>query len=259
MNAHTQKTALITGASGGIGLALAREFGAHGYQIVAVGSDERRLEQAAKLLESDGISVVRFVQDLSVSGAAGVVVSYLDEHKIVVDVLVNNAGFATAGPFSETDFEEETREMNLNMVCLTQLTKCLLPGMITRHSGQVLNVSSVAGFYPGPYMAVYFATKAYVLHFSEALAVEFRGSGVTVTALCPGPTESGFAKRAGFSTGSTFDRKLPSAASVAEAGFRGCMRGDRIVIPGLRNRIMIMAGRFAPRSFITSYLARTLR
>jgi short-subunit dehydrogenase len=117
----------------------------------------------------------------------------------------------------------------------------------------------MAGFYPGPYMAVYFATKAYVLHLSEALAAELEESGVTVTALCPGPTQSGFAKRAGLNSGSTFDRKLPSAESVAEMGYRGCVRGDRIVIPGWRNRMMVVAGRLVPRSLIISYLARTLR
>jgi short-subunit dehydrogenase len=166
-------------------------------------------------------------------------------------VLVNNAGFGDLGPFAELDLEKALRMIRVNATALTELTGLFLPGMLTRGRGRVLNVGSVAGFQPGPFMAVYYATKAFVNSFSEALYCELRGTGVTVTCLAPGPTRSEFAAVAGmqatklFTVGSVADTR-----SVAEAGVRGLMRGRRMVIPGFRNRVLLFAERFAPRGLV---------
>ncbi len=212
-----------------------------------------------ELREKFGVAVRVIAKDLSNASAPEEVFNELQQEGVTVDVLVNNAGFATSGMFAEIDLTAELQEMQLNMVTLTHLTKLFLPGMLQRQQGKILNVASTAAFQPGPLMAVYYATKAYVLSFSEALANELRGTGVTVTALCPGPTESGFQKRAQIEDVRLISgKKIMGAARVARAGYRGVMVGKTIVIPGLRNKILAEAVRFAPRK-LTTQMARIMQ
>jgi uncharacterized protein len=175
-----------------------------------------------------------------------------------VDVLVNDAGFATHGPFAETPVADELAEMQVNVVALTHLTKLLLPVMRARGAGKILNIASTAAFVPGPLMAVYYATKAYVLSFSVALAEELAGTGVSVTALCPGPTRTGFQKRAGVEKTRLFrSRNVMDAREVAEAGFVGLMAGRTVVVPGVLNRLVASSSALAPRR-LTAKIARAL-
>jgi len=175
-----------------------------------------------------------------------------------IDILVNNAGFATFGPFIAADLHAELEELQLNVVTLTHLTKKLLPGMVARRRGGVLNVASTAAFQPGPFMAIYYATKAYVLSFTEALAAELEGTGVTISVLCPGPTATGFTARAGLEGTplSSGVLKVMTAAEVARAGYEGFREGKTIVIPGTMNKIGAQAVRFMPRSFTTQLVKR---
>jgi short-subunit dehydrogenase len=253
-----RQTALITGASGGIGLELARRFAAGGYDLVLVARSAARLEEIAGELRKHGGAVSVLVKDLAVPGSPEEVFRELEAAGIAVDVLVNNAGFATYGPFVEIDLGRELEELQLNVVTLTHLTKKLLPGMLARRRGGVLNLASTAGFQPGPLMAVYYATKAYVISFSEALAEELSGTGVTVTALCPGPTATGFQRRAGLEDSKLFSGMLQvaDAAVVARAGYEGFRAGKRIVIPGLVNKMGVQSIRVSPRALITRMVKR---
>lgn len=249
-----RQTVLVTGASGGIGLELARLFAGGGYDLVLVARSAGRLEEiAAGLRERHGVAARVLAKDLADPKSPEEVWRELAEAGVLVDVLVNNAGFATYGPFAEIDLGRELEELQLNVVTLTHLTKKFLPGMIARRRGGVLNVASTAGFQPGPLMAVYYATKAYVVSFSEALAEEMRGTGVTVSALCPGPTATGFQKRGGLEDSKLFGGLLQvaDAASVARAGYEGFRAGERIVVPGLLNKIGVQSLRVSPRSLAT--------
>ncbi|HEY0552794.1 MAG TPA: SDR family oxidoreductase [Thermoanaerobaculia bacterium] len=248
-----RQTALITGASGGIGLELARLFAAGGYDLVLVARGAARLEELAIELRRQGAAVRVLAKDLADPESPEEVCRELDSAGVAVDVLVNNAGFATFGPFAEIPLGRELEELQLNIVTLTHLTKKLLPGMLVRRRGGILNLGSTAAFQPGPLMAVYYATKAYVVSFSEALAEELRGTGVTVTALCPGPTETGFQRRAGMETSKLFSGLLQvaDAPSVARAGYEGFRAGKRIVIPGLLNRVGVQSIRVSPRALAT--------
>lgn len=248
------QTALLTGASSGIGLELARLFARDGYRLVLVADDETKLSQATKELEaSSGHPITTIVQDLAEDGAAYQIADRLAAEGVEVDVLVNDAGIGTYGPFVQTDAEEETRLLHINIVAPTQLTKRLLPGMVARKRGRVLNLASTASFMPGPLMTVYYASKAYVLSFSEGLAEELRGSGVTVTALCPGPTETNFDDRAGLGRMRAFRSRFANVAdpaSVAEAGYAGMLQGKRIVTPNLTARLMTVSPRLMPRGLL---------
>jgi short-subunit dehydrogenase len=189
-----RKTALVTGASSGIGLDLAKRFAAEGYDVALVARSEGKLKEVAAALEAEHKVRAHVVTaDLAKAGAADALVAALDARGIDVDVLVNNAGYASYGAFAETDLADELAMIQVNVVVLTHLTKLLVRKMVAKRSGRVLNVASTAAFQPGPLMAVYYATKAYVLSFSEAIAEELRDTGVTVTALCPGPTRTAFA------------------------------------------------------------------
>lgn len=249
-----RQTALVTGASGGIGWELARAFAAGGYDLVLVARTAGKLEElAGELRTRHGVAARVVAKDLARPESPDELVAELEGDRVAVDVLVNNAGFATFGPFAETDLARELEELQLNVVTLTHLTKKLLPGMLARRRGGVLNVASTAGFQPGPLMAVYYATKAYVLSFSEALAEELRGSGVTVTVLCPGPTQTGFSARAAMEDSGLFKGmlKVMDAATVARAGYEGFRAGRRIVIPGLLNKLGTQSPRFTPRALTT--------
>ena len=246
-----RQTALVTGASSGIGLELAREFAAGGYNLVLVARSEKKLEElAAELRDRHGVGARVIAKDLARPKAPEEI---FQEAGDAVDVLVNNAGFATFGPFAETDLGRELEELQVNVVALTHLTKKFLPGMLTRRRGGILNVASTAAFQPGPLMAVYYATKAYVLSFSEALAEELRGTGVTVSVLCPGPTATEFSARADMQDSGLFKGMLAvaDARAVARAGYEGFRAGKRIVIPGLLNKVGAQSIRLTPRGLAT--------
>ena len=253
-----RQTALITGASGGIGLELARLFAAGGYDLVLVARSTAKLEELAGELRKHGGAVRVLAKDLARPESPEEVFRELEAAGVAVDVLVNNAGFATYGPFVEIDLGRELEELQLNVVTLTHLTKKLLPGMLARRRGGVLNLASTAGFQPGPLMAVYYATKAYVISFSEALAEEMSGTGVTVSVLCPGPTATGFQRRAGMEASKLFSGVLQvaDAAAVARAGYEGFRAGKRIVIPGLINKIGVQSIRVSPRALATKMVKR---
>ena len=250
-----KETALITGASSGIGLDLARLFAKDGYDVVLVARSEGKLRELAAELEREfKVKAHVVVADLAKPDAPRQLVDALS---VDVDVLVNNAGFGVTGPFAETDLAKELEMIAVNVVALTQLTKLLLRPMVARRRGRILNVASTAAFQPGPLMAVYYATKAYVLSFSEAIADELRDSGVTVTALCPGPTETGFAAVADMSATRLFNIAKPmSSIDVARAGLEGMKRGRRVVIPGVKNKLLTQSVRVSPRRMVTTIVRK---
>ena len=249
------RTALVTGASGGIGEEFARLLAADGYRLVLVARREDALDKLAKELGAqNGVDGHRVIAaDLSCRGEAERVAVEAGP----VDVLINNAGHADFGPFTKADLAKNVGVMELNMVSLTVLTRLVAEGMVERHEGRILNVASTAAFQAGPLMAVYYATKAYVLSFSEALAEELRGTGVTVTALCPGPTASGFQSRAEMESSRLVKgRTLARASDVARIGYRAMKRGDVVVVPGLRNKILASSVRFTPRPVLRRVVHR---
>lgn len=241
--------AIVTGASGGLGWEFAQLLAQAGHDLVLIARSADKLEANASTLRAKyGVNVSVIAMDLSQPGAAQAVFARVPE----CDVLVNNAGFANNGKFARLSQETVSSEVNLNVVTLTELTRLYLPAMLERKSGKILNVASTAGFLPGPNMAVYYATKAYVISFSEALAEEVRGTGVSVTVLCPGATETGFADRANVHSTLLFVAPKANAASVARAGINGMMRGKRMVIPGLSNKIVALLPRISPRGLLVS-------
>ena len=251
------KTALVTGASGGIGYELARLFARDGYDLVVVARGEEKLAQLARDFgERFGVSVKVVAQDLAEPAAPGEVFAELQREALPIDVLVNNAGYATYGLFWEIDLRTELQMIQVNVAALTHLTKLFLPGMLERGGGKILNLASTAAFQPGPLMAAYYATKAYILSLSEALANELRGTGVTVTALCPGPTRSGFQERAGMEGSRLVRGEIMDARTVALAGYRGLMRNKTVVIPGWGNQLLALAPRLTPRDLVTRFVRR---
>lgn len=247
-----RKTALVTGASSGIGRELSLILAGNNYDLILVARRPDMLESVrSEITSTTSSSVVIIPKDLSVYGAADDIFLQLKANGLAPDVLVNNAGFGLYGEFAETDWVKEKLMIDLNITALTHLTKLLLPGMVKRKSGKILNVASTAAFQPGPNMAVYFATKAYVLSFSEALAEELSDSGITVTALCPGPTASEFANVADMNDSRLFKGKIPSAKEVARYGYDAMMKGQRVAIHGTRNYILVNAVRFSPRRLVT--------
>jgi short-subunit dehydrogenase len=250
-----RQRALITGASGGIGEEFAKLFAAKGYDLVLAARNAEKLDLlAASLAAAHSVRAEYLAVDLSLPGSASTLLSFLDSKEFAPDVLVNNAGFGTFGPFAENDLDAELAQIQLNVTTLTQLTKLILPGMLRRGRGRILNVASTAAFQPGPLMAVYYATKAYVLSFSEALANELKGSGVSVTCLCPGGTRTGFMARAKMGNPEILSRSsvMMEAAVVARRGYDGMMKGKRLVIPGLLNKILAHATRFGTRGLNAS-------
>lgn len=245
-------TALVTGASGGIGEELARLLAADGVNVVLVARSGGKLAALAEeLTRRRQVSAVALEQDLSAPDAVDRLERDLASRGLRIDILVNNAGFGTYGPFVETSEAEELRLLQVNVVALTALTKRLLPGMVQRRHGRVLNVASTAAFQPGPLMAVYYASKAFVLSFSEALANETAGTGVTVTCLCPGPTSTGFQDRARMGESRLFSTLgTMTAAEVARQGYAGMKAGRAVVITGLTNRLGVQLLRVSPRAVV---------
>jgi uncharacterized protein len=249
-----RKTALITGASGGIGEALARTLAQHGYDLILVARTISKLEAlGAELSAQNGIQATSISSDLSAFDASEKLMTDLETRKLNVDVLVNNAGFGDFGDFATGDPIKQQQMISLNIMTLTMLTRALLPKMLERKFGRIMNVASTAAFQPGPLMSVYYASKAYVLSLSEALSEELLGTGVSVTALCPGPTASDFQARASMQDSKLMQSKTLSVMTskeVAEQGIAALERGQRIVIPGLMNQIMAQSSRFLPRAIV---------
>jgi len=245
----SRPAALITGASGGIGLELARLCAKGGHDLILVARNQAKLEEVARYLS--GMYQIRaevIAADLTDPEAPQAIIQEIESRGLVVDVLINNAGFGDWGLFGRADLQRQLDMVQVNITALTVLTRLVLPGMVSRHRGRILNVASVAGFAPGPLMAVYYASKAYVVSFSEAISNELQGTGITVTALCPGPTRTGFMERAGMQ-GSNLAAAphIMAVEPVALAGYRGMMRGSVVVVPGLGNKFLIFSIRLGPR------------
>lgn len=242
--------ALVTGASSGIGLELSRELASHGHDLVLVSRSAEKLERIARDLSGEfNVRAVSRPEDLSNDGRAEILWRDLADQGVAVDVLVNNAGIGLHGAVADQNLDAIQRLITLNVTALATLTRLAIPGMIAQRRGRILNVASVVAFQPGgPQEAAYYATKSFVLSFSRSLALELRGGGVTVTALCPGPTKTSFDATAG-AAGSALYRWVPamSAAAVARAGYRGMMRGSEVVIPGAIAKLMALAGALPPR------------
>jgi uncharacterized protein len=250
---NSSKTALITGASGGIGEALAHEMAQDGYNLVLAARSLPKLEAlAAALAKQHKIKAIAIAADLESTQGAEALFNAVKAQGITLSAVVNNAGYGLFGEFKDSKLEPELAMMQLNMGSLVLLSKRFMPDLIATR-GKLMNVASTAAFQPGPYMAVYYATKAFVLSFSEAIASELSGTGVSVTALCPGPTASGFQDKADMHASALVKgKRLPTAQEVAAKGYRAMQSGKRIYIPGTMNWLMAQSPRFTPRNMVTS-------
>jgi short-subunit dehydrogenase len=252
MNASNQ-TVLITGASGGIGYELAKLFARDHHNLVLVARSADKLAQVSTELQAHGATIKTIALDLAASPAPKFLFDQLQSAGISVDILINNAGYGAFGDFAQMPEEEILGQINLNITGLTHLSRLFLPPMLQRRSGRIMNVASTAGFQPGPLMAVYYATKAYVISFSEAIANELRNTGVTVTCFCPGATHTGFAKRAGTERSRLFKQLgAMNADKVALDGYRAVMEGRTLTISGVHNWLVAQSTRFAPRKMVTA-------
>lgn len=246
------KTALVTGASFGIGLELAKEAAKTHKKLVLVARSAAKLQAlAAELQQAYGADVTVIAADLAAPGAAGALHAEVTAKGITVDTLVNNAGVGVYGAFLEADAKSVDQMLQLNMISLTELTRAFAADMVANGGGRILNVASTAAFQPGPLMATYYASKSYVLSFSEALANELAPAGVTVTALCPGPTRSGFQDAAKMEGSRILTMGMMDAATVAKLGWRGLERGRSVVITGFVNRVLVESLRLMPRCVVT--------
>ncbi|MDB5653812.1 MAG: putative short chain dehydrogenase/reductase family er [Tardiphaga sp.] len=252
----TERVTLITGASAGIGTELARVFASHRHRLALVARRGDRLQALAdEIVAQGGTAPILIPCDLEAPDAGDQIAAALAAAGVEVDYIVNNAGFGMFGHAANLDRAQQLGMLNVNVRMVTDLSLRFADSVI-RNKGGILNVSSIAGFLPGPGMAVYYASKAYVLHFTEALHQELGPKGVRVTALCPGPVPSEFQKRAGFEPGLDSAILNVSAADVAAAGYRGLIAGKRIVLPGLGIKIVPFLLRFFPRGFVAGAVAR---
>jgi uncharacterized protein len=254
MNAITsiRKTALITGASSGIGQGLATEFAKDGYDVVLAARNVSKMEALAESLRAQyQVNATVIAADLETDAGATKLHADVKVRGITLTALANNAGYGGFGEFQHSKLSTELAMMQLNMNAVVILSKLFLPDLLAT-KGKIINTASTAAFQPGPYMAVYYATKAFVLSFSEAIASELAGTGVTVTALCPGPTASGFQDKAEMQSSALVKgKKLPTSEEVAAAGYKAMKRGRRVYIPGTINWLMAQSPRFTPRSVVT--------
>ena len=248
------KTALVTGASSGIGYEFARVLAENGYDLVIVARREEKLNQLKQICEKKEKTKIKVVvKDLSKSNAPWEIYELLNKEGIRVDVLINNAGFGCYGFYKDTDWDRERRMIQVNITSLCNLTKLFIKGMLGRGSGRIVNVASTAAFQPGPLMSIYFATKSFVLSFSEALANEVKHTGVTVTALCPGPTQSEFQEVAGIGDLRIFSiKRMPTSEDVARFGYKAMIKGKTVAIYGTLNKSIAFATKFAPRKMLVS-------
>lgn len=257
---YQDRWAVVTGASSGFGRGLAARLADRGMSLVLTGRDEDGLDEAAHEIRSAApVKVETVAADLSTSSGVSALLDHVGDRPI--EVLVNNAGFGTYGPFDEADPDREDDEVAVDVSAVVTLARAFLPGMLARRGGGILNVASTIAFQPAPYQAVYGASKAFVLSFSQALWAEARASGVAVTALCPGPTRTGFVDALGSDAAAdtAIYRRLADPEPVIEAGLRGLDKGRSVVIPGLRNKVLATVGRFMPRDWLTRLAGRLLR
>jgi short-subunit dehydrogenase len=250
----SRETALVTGGSGGIGLELAKELARNGHSVALVARKRDALEAAAGHIEGKyAVKATVFAADLADPVAPARIHEGMLDQGIEIGILINNAGFGIGGPFIDTDADRELDMIQVNIASVIQLTKLFLPAMVKRRRGHVMNVASTAAFQPGPLMSVYYASKAFVLSFSEAIAEELRNTGVTVTALCPGPTETGFADQANIGRSRLFHYSpVAQPEDVARYGYRAMMKGERVAIPAFRDKLMVQAERISPRRLVTT-------
>ena len=241
-----KKVALVTGASAGLGVEFARQLSKRGHRLVLAARRKERLEELAKELGNARAVAI----DLSKSNAAAKLMADLEANGEEVDLLVNNAGFGLIGRFAKAESKRLRQMIDLNVGTLTDLCRTVAPAMMKRKTGGIINVASTAAFQPGPNMAVYFATKAFVLSFTEALHEELKPHGIRVTCLCPGPTRTEFGDVAGFGGNGLFDRVAMNAPEVVAAGLDGLEKNKAVVVPGLLNKVTANSGRFAPRSVV---------
>ncbi len=252
-----KKTALVTGASAGIGRELAKEFAKADYNLVLVARTKDKLEQLAQeIKETNDVDILALQKDLLAKDSPQEIYDDLKEQGIRVDCLVNNAGFGNYGEFAKADIKKEIASIQLNIVALTELTWLFMQDMLELNQAEILNVASTAAFFSGPYMAVYYATKNYVLAFGEALSEELKGTGITISTLCPGPTYSAFQATANMENSKLVKgKKMMTSAEVAQIGFKGLKAKKAIVVPGLMNKIQVLAPRFLPRRLMKTILA----
>ncbi len=250
------KTTLVTGASAGLGREFARLAARDGHDVILVARRKDRLQELAKELEAAHGTVVTIIDaDLADRGTPRAIVERIQSAGLSVDILINNAGFGSHGSFLETDFARQAEMVDVNVRALMELCHRLLPAMIARKSGRILNVASLAAFSPGPRRATYYASKAFVLSFSEALVAELRGTGVTVTASCPGPVLTEFGAVAKSDRANPFRGGPGSAASVARHAYRAMLAGKAVAIPGFMSKLTAQAIRFLPRAVVRSAAA----
>lgn len=248
----TSRTALVTGASSGFGFELARLLARDRYNLVMIARNRQKLEEAAAEISARyNVSAHVIAKDLAQPDAPDQIFREVQDAGIAIDVLVNNAGFAGYGDFSESDTQHLLQMMQVNIVALTHLTRLFLPHMVEQGSGRIINMASLAAFVPGPLMAVYYASKAYVLSFSEALENELAGTGVQVSVLCPGPTRTGFQERAQMEQSKLVAGDIMDVRTAARQVYRSVKKNQVVVVPGLSNKLFVFALRFLPRALAT--------
>ena len=256
---NSNSYAIVTGASGGIGFELAKLLAQDKYNLVLIARNINRLNEIKTQFENKySISIITIQKDLSISESAKELFAEIKNKKIKISILINNAGFGDFAYFAESNIDKQLSMIHLNITSLTELTRLILPEFINQKEGKILNLASIASFMPGPMMSVYYATKAYVLSFTEAISAELKGSGITVTALCPGPTKTKFFNAAEVDN-PKFVKLLKASESsfVAEYGYKALIKGKVIAVPGFTNKFIISSIRFAPRAFVR-FLIRKL-
>ncbi|MCK5401324.1 MAG: SDR family oxidoreductase [Flavobacteriaceae bacterium] len=253
---HINKTALVTGAASGLGFEFSLLLAKDSYNLILVDIDAKKLEYAKDYIQKAyDTNIVVLAKDLSKPNIALNI--FNDIKDASVDVLINNAGFGLFGSFSNTNWYRESEMLNLHINTTTQLTKLLLKGMVDRGHGKILNISSLAAFLPGPFMAIYYASKAYILSFSEAIANELKGTGVTVTVLCPGQTKTSFQEVvSSTSSKSQANFNMACPIEVAKYGYTALLKGKTVAIPGTINKFVATLSRFVPRNMATSIVRR---
>lgn len=259
--AEKVKTVLVTGATSGIGLEFARAYAGLNCNIIAIGKDQSKLSDLkSELEEKFGILVHTKKVDLSNTEEILNLSAYIESMDSEIDILINNAGTGVYGEFKNTDFSKELLMINVNAVALTYLTKIILKKMLKRGSGKILNVASTAAFKPGPFMSVYYATKAYVLSFSEAVACEIKGTGISLTVLCPGPVNTKFLKESSDTELQYIEyEKMSTPVEIALAGIKSLEKNELVAVPGFRNKFNSIIVKFIPAKILMNILYRSRR
>ena len=253
----SRPVALITGASGGIGAEMAREIAKDGYDLILVSRDQVQLEKVGSDLQNQlGIGWLAIAMDLSAPSKVEVLIKTLEEKAITPELIVNNAGYGVVGRVEKIDVEQQLGSVSLNVSVLTELSLKFLPQLLSKNRGGIINIGSVAGFFPGPYFSVYYATKAYVQSFTCAIAHELKSSNVKICVICPGPTRTGFQKRAGMTrSGVTRSGAAMTAEEVAKIGYAGYKKGRTVVVTGTLNRILVFLSQLVPASLFVRAIA----